>query len=438
MAEILRTQKTADAIVVGGGPIGIHAANNLHERMGKKARIILATQEKEWGGQAGRSLEQFRIFNDSYAMAEIIDRSIKYYQQIEDDIKSTENSNLLEHFPYIFTVGDSKIPNNIRELLPDLDIHRANMAGYEKVRQNITDWGFDSGAHVMSADDLRDRFPEINGENIRSAMVVENAGKIKFDTFKSHIMNRNASSVNYRPGLRAEHIIMGKNGEAIGVDFGGERIYSDNIILALGAFVLNLDNLLPCPESKRLVSNFAVTHRELFFGKTPGKDATSYYLVSPDMAMVRSTPNEMYAHYGYAALDDIAIHSPVTDIHIDSRHIDEFDISHQDLFTARVYEMLGECSTKWSQLGANSWAIEPSGRSAGYYTAYRDDLPVIGKIDNTGVVLAAGADHSGVMGGRGMAEIAVDYLLGSKSMHDETYRQTDINRIPQKHEGLVL
>lgn len=440
MGELLNhLPNTADAIVVGGGSLGLHAANNLYERMGKNTRILLATQENEWGGVAGRSLEQFRMFNDSFAMAEIVDRSVAYYRQVEQDIRAHDGTDLIEPFPYIFTVGDQEVPENIEELLPHANHSRPTIEDYEKIRQDIASWGFSSGAHIMSASELQSRFPEIDGTGINEAMVVENAGKIKFDILKSYLLSRGAKNVMHHPGLHAHSVIMDKQGKAIGIDFGTEKIYSDKIILALGSFVINLASLLPHEESKRIASNFTVTQRELFFSKTPGKDKTKYFLISPDMAMVRSTPNEMYAHYGYAAHDDQTIRTPETDVRPDKRYMSDIGISHRDLFVARVYEMLAECSTKWdSSQGGATWAIEPSGHSAGYYTAYHDDLPVIGEIGDTGAILLAGAHHSGVMGGRGMAEIAVDHLLHEKSTSDRTYEETDINRTPIKHEGLIL
>lgn len=77
--------------------------------------------------------------------------------------------------------------------------------------------------------------------------------------------------------------MLDKGGRAIGVDFGDEKIYSDTIVLAIGAFALKLPDILPGDESERIAGNFTITQRELFFAQTPGVQDTNFFLISPDM-----------------------------------------------------------------------------------------------------------------------------------------------------------
>lgn len=441
MSELIRSsENTADAIIVGGGAVGLHTAHALHEQMGPDARILATTQESEWGGIAGRSLEQYRLFNDSYALAEIVGKGMKQYEDVNDQI----DEQTFEKFPYIFTVGDSQRPEYIADLLPEDTLGRPDMGYYQKLKDDTELWGFSPDAHIVSADDLQARYPILNGNGIDEAMVVENCGRLHFDVMRNWLVeqsraDKNGRGVTYKARKMARHIIFGDSGEAIGVDFGGEKVYSDKIVLALGAFVVNLESLVPSDDSKRIADNFTVTQRELFFANTPGvSDEEEFFLITPDMAIARVSSSEGHGTYGYAAMDDAVIQTPDTNPKIDSTYVDEFGIRRDELFAGRTYAMLGECSDRWNQEQVGDLALKPFGTSAGYYTTYKDGMPVVGEIADTGVTLVAGSSHYGVMGGRGIAELAVDHLIGTENISEATHAQTDINRTPTAHVGLEL
>lgn len=444
-----RSHTVADAIIVGGGSVGLHTAHALHESMGPNARILAVTQESEWGGIAGRSLEQYRLFNDSFALAEIVSRGMDLYGRLDTELrkqKSTERA--YEQFPYVFTVGAPERPEHIADLLPADTPPRPDMAYYQRLKSDTEAWGFDPQAEVLGPDELRSRFPLLDGDGIDSAMVVNSAGRLHFDIMKGWLMDRsradgNGRGVTYLARTAARSILLGRGGEAIGVDFGGERVYSDTIILALGAFALGLPRLLPGDESQRIASGFTITQRELFFSNLPGvHDDTNLFLISPDMAIARISTREGHGSYGYAAEDDVVIDSPSTDPRPNDTYVDDMQIDHKSLFVGRTYTMFAECSSRWDSdhydASRLNLAVEPFGFSAGYYSAYRDDLPVVGRIGDSGVILAAGSHHSGIMGGQGIAELVVDHALGTNNLSATTHQQTDINRIPVRHTGLVL
>ena len=435
---------TADAIVVGGGSVGLHTAHELHRRMGKDTKILAVTQENEWGGIASRSLEQFRMFNDSYALAEIVSRGIRLYDELEQDLgERTPGTHAYEKFPYIFTVGGER-PDELSEILPSNAAPRPTLEQYREIRDNTEAWGFDTQSEELDSDELHERFEILDGDGITGAMVVNNAGHMHFDVMKGWLLDSSRADVSgrgvtYRSRTRAEKIILGHDGVAIGVELNGEKVYSDKIILALGAFALHLPALLPGEESERIAGNFTVTQRELFFAHTPSlRTRDSFFIVSPDGAIVRLSRREGHASYGYSASDDLEISQPIADPRPDNRQSAEFGIGHKELFVSRVYAMLGEVSLKWANTGKDSFALEPFGHSAGYYSAYADDLPVVGEIGDTGVILVAGAHHSGIMGGQGIAELAVGHALGNHTLSQRTIRETSIKRTPVKHTGLVL
>jgi glycine/D-amino acid oxidase-like deaminating enzyme len=417
MAEKIGSKSnTADAIIVGGGSVGLHTANALYEAMGSNAKILAVTQEAEWGGIAGRSLEQYRLFNDSYALAEIVGKGTTLYEQLDQELRDQGSSaRAYEKFPYIFTVGQRQRPDYIDELLPWHTPDRPDMDYYRTIKTETESWGFDPQAVELSADELRARYPMLDGEGIHGAMVVENAGRLHFDVMRNWLMERSRADgdgrgVTYRNRTALQQIILGKDGRAIGVDLGHEKIYTDKIVLAVGAFAVNLAQLLPGEESQRIASNFTISQRELFFAGMPGvQDDTNFFLISPDMAIARVSTREGHATYGYASEDDPIITQPVTDPRPNDSHVADMDIDRKSLFVARTYAMLGECSLRWDSEASNrnhpNLAVEPFGYSAGYYSAYRDGLPVVGEIADTGVVLSAGSHHSGIMGGQGIAEL---------------------------------
>lgn len=441
-------RNTADAIVVGGGSVGLHTAASLYETMGKNTRILATTQESEWGGIAGRSLEQYRMFNDSYALAEIVGKGINAYRRLDEELRERGVSErAYENFPYIFTVGDKHRPEHIRDILPATTPERPDMSYYQKLRLDTESWGFDPGAEIVGSDELRQRYPLLDGNGIDSAMIVHNAGRLHFDVMKSWLMDRSRADgdghgVQYHARKAARQVLLDRGGRAIGVDFGGEKIYSDIIVLAIGAFALRLPYLLPGDESNRIARNFTVTQRELFFAQTPGIQDANFFLISPDMAIVRLSAHEGHASYGYAADDDPVIESPIVDPQPNDSLVGDMQIDRKSLFIGRTYSMFAECSSRWDADHYDSdrpnLAVEPFGHCAGYYSAYRDDLPVVGKIADTGVVLAAGSHHSGIMGGQGIAELAIDHALGKNNLSQITHKQTDINRTPVEHFGLVL
>jgi hypothetical protein len=142
MSEVYKhSRNTTDAIVVGGGAVGLHTAHMLHEAMGKNSRILAVTQESEWGGLAGRSLEQYRLFNDSYAMAEIVGKGVELYKRLDEEQRgrgSTERA--YEQFPYIFTVGDTERPEYIADLLPYGTPDRPDMDYFRKLKNDTVTW----------------------------------------------------------------------------------------------------------------------------------------------------------------------------------------------------------------------------------------------------------------------------------------------------------
>lgn len=452
MKPVERSKKTADAIIVGGGSVGIHAAASMHDTLGKSARILAVTQESEWGGIAGRSLEQYRLFNDSFALAEIVSKGMDLYRRVDDELQlrnkqTGSNERVYEQFPYIFTVGDHQRPDYISDLLPVNTSNRPDMVYYEKLKSDTESWGFDPRAEIVGPDELRQRYPLLNGDGIKSAMIVNSAGRLHFDVMRNWLMDRSRADgdgrgVTYLARMAARRILLGDEGRAIGVDFGNEVVYSDKIILALGAFALRLPQLLPCDESERLAHNFTVTQRELFFANMPGVYDTNFFLISPDMAIARLSTREGHASYGYAADDDPVVDSPSIDPRPNDTFMNDMQMNRKSLFVGRTYAMFAECSSRWdSDHYSAEWpnlAVEPFGHSAGYYSAYRDDLPIVGPIGETGVVLAAGSHHSGIMGGQGIAELAVDHMLGTTNLSAKTHEQTDILRTPVPHTGLVL
>jgi glycine/D-amino acid oxidase-like deaminating enzyme len=462
MGEMLEDSRpTADAIVVGGGTVGMHAAHALYEAMGPEARILNITADDQFGGQTDKSLEQVRQFNESQCFAEMVEYGLNLYDRAAQETGQPT----YQRYPYIFTVGN-KNPGQLIDIAPEDMPERPDLAFYKDIINKTKSWGFDPEAEVVSPDELRGRYPLLDGDGIESAVIVNQAGRLHWNAMKNWLMDRTRADgdgrgVSYRTNAPMQQVVLSKGGRAIGIELAnGEKIYSDNIILALGAFAVNLPELLPGDESQRLAANSTPTQRELLYAPAPGlPDKTDFFVASPDMAIARLSASEGRATYGFAAPDDMQYRYSRGTGNI-SRNHEEFqklpdrpvgdpkpnrEDSHHELFAARVYALLNECSSRYDpdrppevKATAPDLAVSPTGHTAGYYTEYKDGVPVVGKLGDSEAVVALDASHNGVMTGAALGKMAADYALGLRSFSQTTLEQTGVTRTPAAHASLVL
>ena len=374
----------ADAVVIGGGPAGLHAAAELSRRLGGSARVLALTRDAAFGGLSQRSLEQFRYAHETELLTGFVDETVRLYESASADLGTP----MLARFPYLFLASTAR-----------------QLAGYETIVANTRAWGFDSRGETLILEALRERFPFIDGAAIVGGVQINNAGRLFFDAMRDWLMDH-AERATFAAGVAAEEIVL-EHGRVRGVRTDHGTIETACVILAPGAFVGDLPRLLPHLHLAKLTTGFRVTKRELFSAHVHElpPDLT-VFVISPSLAFVRLETDAQGAGvglYGYAAPDEPAVEQPLPDPRS----------THDVRFPATVYELLGEAISGYAgEQESGPLALQPLGYSAGYYPAFRDELPVIDRVPGAdGVVLLAGTNHYGVMAAQGMARVAVDLAV---------------------------
>jgi glycine/D-amino acid oxidase-like deaminating enzyme len=403
--------QTFDVVVVGGGPVGIHIANQLDQRMGSDASILAITQDNAFGGMADRSLEQYRYAHETEIQTAMVDATVKRYQELADQTHEP----MFTPFPYIFTASTPE-----------------QLAFYEKIIADTRGWGYDSGGQIVNAAEVQYRYPFIDGENLIGAAIFENAGRLHFDSAKIALMQQ-ATKTTFATGVGAQEILFDKAGKVSGIKTQkGDVIHTDRVIFAPGGFIVHLQEYMPGVDVRSFVESFSLTQRELFTAHVDGLPPhTNAFVISPDLAIVRFETNEKgngIGLYGYADPQE----PPIKRAEINPQS------ARKDVFPALTYWHLGKAMSMYGtdeEMGPMGLTPDKSSYSAGYYPAFADGLPTIGELpEGSEVVVAAGSNHYGVMAAEGIAKIAVAVSLDKKFVPVEV----EIYRKPAKNKSLVI
>jgi glycine/D-amino acid oxidase-like deaminating enzyme len=397
----------AQFVVVGGGPAALHTAHRLHVATGSDARILVLTQEDAFGGLSQRSLEQFRVAFDKRIQAELVHRTFDLYKQFEHEL----GRRLYTPFPYVFALTTP-----------------AAQAFHRQIIAATRAWGLDSGGVLLTPAQARTRFPYLDGEALQAVALYEHCGRLHFDEMKGELMRR-AERATFATGVRVERVVL-ERGRVAAVVTSNGRIAAEQVVVAPGAFVRDLPQLIQGNDFVRsLAERFTVTKRQLFTASIDGDHAPPIheeaFVVSPDLAIVRFEVRNGVGTYGYARPDEPAVTRPEVDPQPDRGDLE---------FPAVVYDLLARCMSLYRE-GAGTLARQPRHRSAGYYTAFSDGMPVLGAVPGAqGLFLLAGAHHYGVMTAEGLAGYLTNFMLEQAPLPEEL----SIERTPSGGDSFVL
>lgn len=391
----------ADYVVVGGGPTGLFIACHLDEALGSRGSVLLLNQTHPLGGLADRSLEQFRIFHETEELSQATLETLVFYR----DIEKAHKTRALTKFPYVFVVSSEE-----------------QLQFYVALAKKNENWGFNPDTKILNPDELQKIYPFIDGKNIVGAVVVNNAGRLHFDTAKEYIV-RSAQKTTFATDVAMQEVCVEEE-KVVGVKTSSGFVATENVIIAPGGFVLKLPQQIKRANLQGLIDNFTVTPRELFSSKVSGfPPNTELFLIAPNLTIARyETSHDGFgtAMYGWADPYEPGIQEP----HVDPK-------AKRDLeFPAVIYSRLEEIISRYGFNGDRKpLATRVTGRTAGYYVAFKDELPILGQVAGIdGLYLAAGINHYGVMTAYGIARLIVSHALKKQKIPGSF----DINRTPSE------
>lgn len=378
--------RSADIVVVGGGPAGMHLIDELRKRSGSKFNSLLLEQADALGGSAPASMQQLRTFQSNRTMVDMIARTRDWYRAIGNE----EGQNLIGQLPYLFIAGDDK-----------------QLERYASTLKTIQDWGHGKEGEALTVDELRKRFPFVDRE-VAGALYYPEAYQLDFESACRHITKK-ANNTTFALGTIMADVKIDK-GKVIGVDTSQGFVHTDKVVLAMGPFVIKSGgNVIGghFEEGAKLSELVEVRKRQRFsavVGNLPPN--TKIFVISPGGQYVRlhtDRDGNGVGDYGYANPEDEITKDPAV-----------YPKSTETDFPAIVYSGLGQSISGYgNEDKSGPLAVRPisGSRKAGYYTDTRDDLPVICETSISGLYLLAALSHAGVMSGVGAAGHMANIIL---------------------------
>jgi len=391
---------SADVVIVGGGPAGVYLAGEMQKRFGagSQGNIVLLEQKNELSGSSGASLQQFRTLQGDPILSGLIKRTVNWYER-------ELGENVIDRFPYLFLARDE---HQLGQYAADL--------------QNVQQHGYGANAEMLKADELRTRYPFVDGE-LAGALLYPEAGRLDFDRAMSHIVG-SSPNVTFALGTAMGEVDV-KKGRVVGVKTDTGYIATERVVLCPGPFILRAPEqivsgeLLPQGDITKLVQ---VQKRQSFTAAVNGLPIdTSVYVISPEGAYVRlqALSGRGEGTYGYADPED-----PFLGPH----EIDPMPKANDIFFPAQVYSLLGQSISAYGDDDRSGrLAVEPIHRRAGYYVDTLDDLPLLSTTAIEGLYYNGAYSHHGVMAGQGGAEIMADMLTGKPNI---LYEHVSLGRKP--------
>lgn len=405
----------ADLVIVGGGVAGMYLTEALQPYIGSTFRTLLLEQKELLGGDYDASLQQFRTFQGVEALSKTIDQTVSWYEALSQEIFAGTQS-LISFFPYLFLAKDD-----------------AQLAGLTATLKLTQGWGFGANAEVVTRDEIRWRYPFIDGE-IAGGLVYPHAGRLDFDHAMVEIIKRASKNTLYAKGTRMQQIIEDR-GKVAGVKTSrGDIIHTEQVVMATGPFFLKiLDQLPDNPLGGRRVNDFFyVQLRESFGAEVRGLSfPVKIFIIAPDGVYVRistGTDGNGEGVYGYASPYDPLITDP-----------EWYPRANDFEFPAEVYYRLSEVMSMYGD-GPRSPSAPMNRRrplfcKAGYYATCRDELPIVSSTTVKGLYILSGLEGIGIMAGKGSADLMAEIVFNGEPADNPYSLYRDFST---KKTGVVL
>lgn len=377
--------RSADIVVVGGGPAGMHLVDELRRRNGSSFKPLLLEQADTLGGSALASMQQLRTFQSNRTMVDMIAETHRWYQDIGAEI----GQSLVGQLPYLFVAGEDEQLEQYTSTLKDIQL-----------------WGHGKDGEVLGQDELRKRFPFVNGE-VAGALYYPEAYQLDFEAACRYI-TQNSPQATFALGTEMTNVII-NDGRIVGVDTPQGFVNTDKVVFATGPFVIKSGGKILggyLEEGAKLSELVEVKKRQRFSATVSGLPPnTKVFVIGPEGQYVRlhtDGDGSGAGDYGYADPDNPIVQIP--EINPKATELD---------FPSIVYSGLGKAMLDYgNEELSGPLAKTPlrGSRKAGYYAGIPDDLPAVCETSVPGLYLTVAHSHAGVMNGTGAAKHMTDII----------------------------
>ena len=385
---------SADVVIVGGGPAGMHLTHELHKRLGSGAQLLLIEQANVFGGSGNTSMQQSRTFQSNEAMVSMIAATREWYDQVGHETKTK----LLTQLPYLFIASDD-----------------ARLSRYTQTLERVKEWGHGQGGETLTPEELRRRFPFIDREVVAGALYFPGAHQLNFSAALNYI-TKTSPRADFVLGTAMTNVRI-QGGRVTGVDTSQGFVATRKVVLATGAFAIKTKSHIDggtVEEGDILPGLIEVRKRQRFSAVVSGlPPETSVFVIGPGGEYVRlhTDPDGTGAgDYGYADPEDGLVSEPVID-----------PSASEVEFPVRVYSGLGQTMSKYGNDEVSGpLAIKPisGSRLAGYYTETKDNLPIICPTSVDGLFFDTAHSHAGVMTSVGAASHTADIVENGEQVNN--------------------
>lgn len=395
--------KSADAVLVGGGPVSFGVLVALQKELGNKSKFILLERNNRFEGNGWASVKHFRTYQTHGELSLAVQDTVDWY----NSLPHKKDEVIVYRFPYIFVAKSRQ----------QLDTFAKNLATVKK-------YGFGKNAGIITMDGLAKKFPFIKPvKQLTGALIYPEAGWLNL-TFGINYIIESSKKTDFYLNTSMEKIIV-KNGKIQGIKTSKGFIKTDTVVLSPGQFVLEAIGSIEGAEFSSKVPLEKVIRfqkRQSFEGKIHSLPANvRLFLIAENGAYVRIVTDQNgrgNAAYGFADPTVPFEKNPVLNPKHDGMK-----------FAKSVYKSLATLIPQYKK----EFAIKPTNSRAGYYVETPDHLPVISATNIKGLFLCAGMSHLGVMSSIGHGKRIVQLMKGKIKNNP-----FDVNRSFQLGEGSVL